>query len=487
VSYGLLADFLDGMLDGCSKETTIVDAWEPSYPYKEQKQFEQAYQTIKQKALDWTAVPDKYRSLVKAGLGIWMDNDWRKKGWNLTDFSKNHFSPAEFENAVRSALRVSDEYVWIYTEQPKWWTRDKLPQAYVDALARARNEIDQAKENAAVKKAREMQEFVGASPDEPLAKDWSLKKAADHLDKAATTWLTHWKCAACHTSYLYVMAGPSLHKTPSPALVKMRQYLEYRVTHWDSGQAADKPGQGSAIKPLPTEGVTEIVATAATLAFLDSQTTGKLQPATRQALDRIWGVQQPNGAWTWNHTNLAPLEYDDYFGAVFAALGVGAAPDGYSQTPEAQKGLARLRTYFQKNPAPNLHHKVWLLWASTKIDFLMTSADRQQTIEELSKLQRSDGGWSLPSLWKPSSMRAKDNQPASDGYATGLVIYVLKQAGLAPNDPRMTRGLAWLKTHQRESGRWFTPSLNGARRNVITNAGTALCAMALRACESDGK
>ena len=55
VSYGLLADFLDGMLDACSKETTIVDAWEPSYPYKEQKQFEQAYQTIKQKALDWTA------------------------------------------------------------------------------------------------------------------------------------------------------------------------------------------------------------------------------------------------------------------------------------------------------------------------------------------------------------------------------------------------------------------------------------------------
>jgi len=274
---------------------------------------------------------------------------------------------------------------------------------------------------------------------------------------------------------------------PSAAFVKMHQYLEYRVTHWDSGQAADKPGQGSAIKPLPTEGVTEIVATAATLAFLDSQMTGKLQPATRQALDRIWELQQPNGAWTWNHTNLAPLEYDDYFGAVYAALGVGAAPDGYSQTPEAQKGLAKLRTYFQKNPAPNLHHKVWLLWASTKMDHLMTPAARQQTIEELWKLQQGDGGWSLPSLWKPSPMRAKDKQAASDGYATGLAIYVLKQAGLSPSDPRMAKGLAWLKTHQRESGRWFTPSLNGSRRNVITNAGTALCAMALRACESDGK
>src|SRR5262249_39310930 len=154
----------------------------------------------------------------------------------------------------------------------------------------------------------------------------------------------------------------------------------------------------------------------------------------------------------------------DYFGAAYAALGVGAAPDGYSQTPEAQKGLARLRIYFQKNPAPNLHHKVWLLWASTKMDHLMTPAARQQTIGELLKLQQGDGGWSLPSLWKPSPMRAKDKQAASDGYATGLAIYVLKQAGLSPSDPRMAKGLAWLKTHQRESGRWFTPSLNGARR-----------------------
>jgi hypothetical protein len=109
VSYGLLADLLDGMLDACSKDTTIVDAWESSYSYKQQSQFEQAYQTIKQKALDWTTVPEKYRSHVKAGFGIWMDNNWRRKSWDVTDFSKNHFSPAEFQNAVRSALQVSDE------------------------------------------------------------------------------------------------------------------------------------------------------------------------------------------------------------------------------------------------------------------------------------------------------------------------------------------------------------------------------------------
>ena len=143
-SYGLLADFLDGMLDACSKEAILVDAWESSYSYKEPRQFEQAYQTIKKKAPDWAAVAAKYRSQVKAGFGLWMDNDWRRKGWDVTDFSKNHFNPAGFEAAVRSALRISDEYVWIYTEQPRWWTKEKLPQAYIDALAKARKGIGQS-------------------------------------------------------------------------------------------------------------------------------------------------------------------------------------------------------------------------------------------------------------------------------------------------------------------------------------------------------
>jgi hypothetical protein len=135
-AYGLLADFLDGILDACTKETILVDAWEFSYPYKERKQFEQAYETITKKALGWTAVPEKYKGHFKAGFGLWMDH--KQKGWDVADFSKNYFSPGELETAVRSALEVSDGYVWIYSERPKWWTKEMLPQAYVEALMKAR-------------------------------------------------------------------------------------------------------------------------------------------------------------------------------------------------------------------------------------------------------------------------------------------------------------------------------------------------------------
>ncbi len=136
--YGLLADFLDGMLDACSETTVLVDAWEQSYPYKQPEQFAEAYETIRKRALDWTAAPEQYRQHVRAGFGLWLDYDWRHKGWDVADLSKNFFAPDEFEAALRAALDRSDQYVWIYTEQPRWWTNEKLPPAYVEAVQRAR-------------------------------------------------------------------------------------------------------------------------------------------------------------------------------------------------------------------------------------------------------------------------------------------------------------------------------------------------------------
>ena len=50
------------------------------------------------------------------------------------DYTAISFGGSLDGSAVRAALEVSDEYVWIYTEQPRWWPRQKLPQQYIDAL-----------------------------------------------------------------------------------------------------------------------------------------------------------------------------------------------------------------------------------------------------------------------------------------------------------------------------------------------------------------
>jgi squalene-hopene/tetraprenyl-beta-curcumene cyclase len=192
-----------------------------------------------------------------------------------------------------------------------------------------------------------------------------------------------------------------------------------------------------------------------------------------------------DGSWNWNKHDLPPQEFDEYFGVAFAALGVSLAPEHYARSEPAEPGITRLKQYFHQNPPPNLHHQLWLLWASLNLDGLMTPVERTQTIKSALALQRADGGWNLASLgdWDRLDGTPNDKDAESDGYATGLVIYVLRQAGVEVQAEPIQRGVRWLKTHQRASGRWFTRSLNADRAHYITNAGTAYAVMALKACE----
>jgi len=86
----------------------------------------------------------KYRNRISIGFGIWVDHNWRKEGWNTEEVSRNYFTPESFEKTVREAFKWSDEYVWIYTETPRWWSDTgklvKLPGEYDRALRSARQE-----------------------------------------------------------------------------------------------------------------------------------------------------------------------------------------------------------------------------------------------------------------------------------------------------------------------------------------------------------
>lgn len=310
------------------------------------------------------------------------------------------------------------------------------------------------------------------SADELLAKEFALGKAATFLDNVSVSWTREKKCGACHTNYPYLMARPLLKDAPLAAHDEVRKFFEDRVAGWENDKG--KPRWD-----------TEVVATAALLAFNDAQTTGKLHPMTRKAFDKAWTLQQKNGAWNWLKCNWPPFEHDDYYGATLAAVGLGYAPEGYAQGDSAKEGLARLRDYFQKTPPPDLHHKAWLMWASLKLDGLMTKEARAETIKELLAAQKQDGGWSLASLgdWKGFDGRPNDKDAASDGYGTGFVVYVLRQAGTPADHEAVKRGLAWLKSNQRESGRWFTKSLNTNKAHYIANAGTSFAVLALKACE----
>jgi hypothetical protein len=140
-NYGLLAPFLDGMMQAAAKGQ-IIDGAETAYSFNNPARFAPHYKILREDLLPIVADPKIYQDKISIGFGIWLDHDWRKSGWDTNDVTKNYFTPALFEASVREALRVADDYVWIYTEQPRWWAKDgqpeKLPDAYIEALERSR-------------------------------------------------------------------------------------------------------------------------------------------------------------------------------------------------------------------------------------------------------------------------------------------------------------------------------------------------------------
>lgn len=304
-------------------------------------------------------------------------------------------------------------------------------------------------------------------PAEPVAPVASLSAANRFLDDTSLAWTRERKCGSCHTNYPYLLARASAPE--SPAAKEVRAFFEDRAANWETA----KPRWDA-----------EVVATAATLALHDAATTKKLHPLTKKALDWMWRLQKEDGSWGWLKCGWPPYEHDDYYGAAYAALGVAAAPDGYASGESARVGVARLRSYLAANPAPDLHHRMVLLWADARSPGWMSAADRRAAVQAVFGAQRTDGGWSLPSLgdYKRKDGSANDRNAPSDGFATGFALVVLREAGTPASDFRVRRGVAWLKRNQRASGRWFTRSLSNDRFHYITHAGTAFAALALQAC-----
>ena len=147
--YGMLAPFMDGLVDAAEGKSKLIDGHELSYGYKDPQQFVEAARTMREGLLPIVAADtNKYLKVLSVSFGLWMDQNWRKYGWNTNHFSTNYFTPEKFEASLRKALDVADDYVWIYTETPRWWSKDggpvKLPQAYDAAVRRAAGRVPAA-------------------------------------------------------------------------------------------------------------------------------------------------------------------------------------------------------------------------------------------------------------------------------------------------------------------------------------------------------
>jgi squalene-hopene/tetraprenyl-beta-curcumene cyclase len=357
------------------------------------------------------------------------------------------------------------------------------------------------------------------APNKPTA--WDKAAAAKYLDDRMDLWFVKAKklrtgqettaCVSCHTVVPYVMARPALRKaarisTPTPQEARLLDEALRRVDTYGSHEPFYK---GKEEESRGTEAVLNVLILGGADARQNRQA---LAVPTHKALDELWKTQRADGAWDWLDFGLEPYESSDslYYGAALAAMAVGNA-SGYEGGADqsALTGLGKMRSYLNANYAgQNLYSKAWVLLASTRLGGLLSRDQTDALTTELQRKQNADGGWSLyklgPWTWsKASPPYAPEGKPdvallsESDAYATGLIAYVLRQAGLPAGHPALKKATAWLEANQKTCqidqshwNCWRTYSLNydhehGGddgepwRRMFMSDAATAFAALAL--------
>jgi hypothetical protein len=142
---GLLAPFIEGLFDAARGGAQIVDGHELSYGFRDTSLFRRAASTMRNGVIPIVGDSVRYRAHARVAFGVWMDHEWKKNGWDTLDVQRNYYSPQALERTLTVALRTTDRYVWLYSEEPRWWTTaghpTALPAAYVDAVMRARRAV----------------------------------------------------------------------------------------------------------------------------------------------------------------------------------------------------------------------------------------------------------------------------------------------------------------------------------------------------------
>ncbi len=317
-------------------------------------------------------------------------------------------------------------------------------------------------------------------------------------------------CISCHTALPYALARPALRasmgeEAASPSERRLLESVAQRVRLWQQVTPFYTETSGR-YKTVQARG-TESVLNALILASADARFR-ILSSDTRAAFDHMWARQEKTGdqkgAWPWLDFGNEPFEASDsvYYGASLAALAVGMAPENYRASPDVQNRLKLLANYLRRESSRQpLIHRVVALWAATKLPELLAPEQKKSIIENVLGKQQSDGGWALSSLgwtWRGLTMhslvnlwvRSNDTPWAgkSDGYATGLIVFALGQAGVAHQDPHLQRGWTWLVRNQnRSEGFWPGYSLVNRRDpasgtgRFMNDAATAFAVLALTA------
>lgn len=321
----------------------------------------------------------------------------------------------------------------------------------------------------------------GARASEPVRQSASVALAAEYVEQGAVAWTRDRKCVTCHTNGTYMALRPSLSGPLGKPSQEIRD-LFVRLLRDGTRQLGGDHELGDS----------HLIYIARGLAEWDAHVSGHLSADTSLALEQLFKRQLPTGEWEPIARCWPPLESSAFQEATVAAMAVGVAPGWLSGLTDQRlkTGVERLKDYLRMTEPPHDYARVVLLWASSRLTGLLEEGERAEIVEMIRRKQRPDGGWSIrtfaqPEQWGDGSRAEKlrneseFRNPSSDGHQTGLALIALREAGVRARDLAIRRGIRWLLHNQRQSGRWWTRSLNTDTHHFITYSGTLYPLVAL--------
>lgn len=129
--YGLLPAFVNGMLDKMPPQMVLVDGCENGYYMDSEAEYLRAAADMRQ----WTGaalqlVPPenraRYRAQVQAGFGFYLDMFLNEEGNQYYRGPRNGSRVTRLRENLTFARQATDEYVWVYGEQCRWWPLDDI-------------------------------------------------------------------------------------------------------------------------------------------------------------------------------------------------------------------------------------------------------------------------------------------------------------------------------------------------------------------------
>lgn len=143
--WGLHIAFYNGMIEGMIGKSTLIDGNEEAYYYTSANEYDRVRTTL---AVDALALVDselwtKHRAHHRLGQAI--ATSYPAGEWLTLSFPKrlsgqaNMLTPKErglwLQHNTYHALRTADQFAWLYTESQNWFTGERVPDGFLDAVA----------------------------------------------------------------------------------------------------------------------------------------------------------------------------------------------------------------------------------------------------------------------------------------------------------------------------------------------------------------